>query len=410
MKKLILSTALILGSLTLISMAQAIAQDWSQWRGDNRDGKVNGSALPDKWPMELTHQWKVTIGTGDATPALVGKKLYVFTRQDDQEVILCLDADNGKELWRDQYKSQEVTGAASRHPGPRSSPVVADGKVVTIGVAGIISCLDAATGQLIWRKDPFPGVFPMFFTSMSPLVVDGLCIAHLGGVGNGAIIAYNLETGDEMWRWSEEGPDYGSPVLLTVAGTKQIVTLTEKSIVGINAADGNKLWKIPFVPQRRAYNAATPIVDGQRIIYTGAGRGSKMIAIEKQGNGFTAREIWNNPDIAVQFNTPVLKDGMLFGLTNMGKLFCLQTQTGKTLWTDSDQLDRGGFAAILDAGGVMLALPSNAELVAFKPEGNAYAELGRTKVAESPTYAHPVISGNRIYIKDNDSVTLWMIK
>ncbi len=409
MKKIILLTALMLCILIFISRAQIVAQDWPQWRGDNRDGKVKEFTPPDKWPMELTQQWKVTVGTGDATPALVGKKLYVFTRQDDQEITLCLDADHGKEMWRDQYKAQTVTGAASRHPGPRSSPAVADGKVITIGVAGIISCLDAITGKLVWRKDPFPGVFPMFFTAMSPMVVDGLCIAYLGGVGNGAIIAYNLESGNEKWRWSEEGPDYGSPVLLTVAGTKQIVTLTEKSIVGINAVDGKKLWQLPFVPQSRAYNAATPIVDGQRIIYTGAERGTRMIAIEKQGNGFTAREVWNNPEVAVQFNTPVLKEGMLFGLTNMGKLFCLQAETGKTLWTNSEQLDRGGFAAILDAGAVMLVLPSNPELIAFKPEGKAYAELGRTKVAESSTYAHPVIAGNRIYIKDNDSVTLWTI-
>ncbi len=101
---------------------------------------------------------------------------------------------------------------------------------------------------------------------------------------------------------------------------------------------------------------------------------------------------------------------MLFGLINMRKLFCLQAQTGKTLWIDSVQLDRGGFAAILDAGEVMLALPSNPELITFKPHGKAYAELGRIKIAESPTYAHPVIAGNRIYIKDNDSVSLWMIK
>ena len=167
---------------------------------------------------------------------------------------------------------------------------------------------------------------------------------------------------------------------------------------------------LPFVPQRRAYNAATPIIDGNRIIYTGAGRGSKMIAIEKQGNDFIAREVWSNPDVAVQFNSPVLKEGMLFGLTNMGKLFCLQAQTGKTLWIDSVQLDRGGFAAILDAGEVMLVLPSNPELITFKPDGKAYAELGRIKIAESPTYAHPVIAGNRIYIKDNDSVSLWMTK
>ncbi len=409
MKKLIVLTSPILGAFVLVSISQAVAQDWSQWRGDNRDGKVKEFKVPDKWPMELTQQWNVIVGTGDATPALVGKKLYIFTRQEDQEVILCLNADNGKELWRDQYKAQEVTGAAARHPGPRSSPAVADGKVVTIGVAGILSCLDTATGKLVWRKDPFPGAFPMFFTATSPMIVENMCIAHLGGVGNGAIIAYDLDTGDEKWRWSEEGPDYSSPVLITVAGIRQIVTLTEKSIVGINALDGKKVWQLPFVPQRRAYNAATPIVDGQRIIYTGAERGTKMIAVVKDGNGFTATEVWNNPDLAVQFNTPVLKEGKLFGLTNMGKLFCLQAQTGKTLWTDSNQLDRSGFAAILDAGKVLLVLPSNPELIAFKPDGKAYSELGRTKVAESPTYAHPVIGGNRIYIKDNNSVTLWTV-
>jgi len=410
MKKIILVTALVLVALILISISQAFTQDWSQWRGDNRDGKVKEFTQPDKWPMELTEQWKVSVGFGDATPALVGKKLYVFTRQQNQEVILCLDADNGKEVWRNQYEAQEVTGAASRHPGPRSSPAVADGKVVMIGVAGIISCLDAATGKLTWRKDPFPGKFPMFYTAMSPMIVDNLCIAHLGSAGNGAIIAFELQTGNEKWRWSEEGPEYGSPVLMTVSGTRMIVTLTEKSIVGINAADGKTLWQLPFVPQRRAYNAATPIVDGQRIIYTGAERGTKMITIEKQGNDYIATEVWSNPDLAVQFNTPVLKDGMLFGLTNMGKLFCMEAQTGENLWTNADQLDRGGFAAIIDAGEVLMVLPSNSELIAFKPEGKTYSELGRTKVAESQTYAHPVIAGKRMFIKDNDSVTLWAIK
>jgi outer membrane protein assembly factor BamB len=410
MKQLIFFKTLISGILTLIFITQLSAQDWSQWRGNNRDGKVEGFTTPGQWPLKLAQQWKVTVGTGDATPALVGNKLYVFTRQGDQEVILCLDADNGKELWRNQYQAQEVTGAAARHPGPRSSPAVGEGKIVTIGVAGIISCLDAATGKLAWREDPFPGAVPTFFTSMSPMILDGMCIAHLGGTGNGALIAYNLDSGTEKWRWSEEGPEYSSPVLTTVSGTKQIVTLSEKSIVGINAADGKKLWLLPFVPQSRAYNAATPIVDGQRIIYTGAGRGTGMISIEKQGNGFTTRDIWNNPEVAVQFNTPVLKDGMLFGMTNMGKLFCLEAVTGKTLWIDSFQLDRGGFAAILDVGEVMMVLPSNPELIAFKPEGNSFTELGRTKVADSPTYAHPVISGKTMYIKDSDSVICWNIQ
>lgn len=385
-------------------------QDWPQWRGTNRDGVVKGFSSPENWPEAFSSVWAVNVGSGDATPVLVGDNLYVFSRQGDSEVVLCLDKDNGEELWRSTYKAQEVTGAGARHPGPRSTPVVAEGKIVTLGVGGILSCLDAASGRLIWRRDPFPGIVPMFFTAMSPMVVDGMCIAHLGGVGNGAIISYSMNTGDEIWRWAEEGPDYASPVLLTVAGIKQIVTLTEKSIVGVAASDGTLLWKLPFPPQRRAYNAATPIVSGQTVIYTGAGRGTKAIKIEKQGDGFVAKERWSNDGVAVQFNTPVLKDNLLFGYSNMGNLFCINAQNGETAWVDTLKNDRGGFAAILDAGKVILALPSSAELIVIKPVEDKYTELARIKMADTPTYAHPVIAGNSIYLKDEETLTLWMMK
>jgi len=126
----------------------AWGQDWPQWRGPNRDGKVTGFTAPQQWPAALTQKWKVTVGTGCATPALVAGKLYVFARQGDEEVILCLDADTGQEKWKDTYAAQAVTGAARRHPGPRSSAAVAQGKVVTLGVGGVLSCLDAATGKL----------------------------------------------------------------------------------------------------------------------------------------------------------------------------------------------------------------------------------------------------------------------
>ena len=410
MKNINQSRAVMVGCVILLIASCVFAQDWPQWRGPNRDGKVSGFTAPQEWPKELTQKWKTTVGSGDATPALVGNKLYVFTRQGDEEVTLCLNAGNGKELWKDKYAAQAVTGAARRHPGPRSSPTVANGKVVTMGVGGIVSCLDTATGKVVWRKDPFPKVVPRFFTAMSPIVVDGMVIAHLGGQGNGAIIAYNLATGNEKWRWAGEGPEYASPALLTVGGTKQIVTLAEKSIVGIGVADGKLLWSLPFMPVRRAYNAATPIVDGQTVIYTGAGRGAKAVRIEKQGDGFAAKELWSNPELAPQFNTPVLKDGLLFGLSNRGNLYCINARTGKTAWTDETSRDRGGFAAIVDAGSCLLALPGSSELIVFKPSDSEYSELAKIKVAEAPTYAHPVISGNRVFVKDQESVTLWTIE
>ena len=400
---------LAVGGLVAFLAIGVFAQDWPQWRGPNRDGKVTGFAAPQTWPQTLVEQWKTKVGTGDATPALVGDRLFVFARQGEEEVILCLEAGSGKELWQHKYAAQAVTGAASSHPGPRSSPAVAEGKVVTLGVGGVVSCLDANSGALLWRKDPFPKVVPQFFTAMSPLIVDGAAIAHVGGRGNGAIIAFDLATGEEKWRWDGEGPDYASPALLTVDAVKQLVTLTEKSVVGINLADGKLLWKLPFPTQRMAYNAATPIVDGATVIYTGAGRGAKAVKIEKRPDGFAAKELWSNPDLAPQFNTPVLKDGLLFGLSNRGNLFCMNATTGKTAWTDGTSHGRG-FAAIVDAGPVLLALPSTSELLVFKPSEKQYEEVARIKVAETQTYAHPVLSRKRIFVKDRDTLAMLSVE
>jgi len=396
----------MLGCVILICASCVFAQDWPQWRGANRDGKVPGFEAPQKWVLK--QRWKTPVGSGDATPALVGDKLYVFTRQGDNEVTTCLEVERGEEQWMDKYAAQAVTGAAARHPGPRSSPAVADGKVVTLGVGGVLSCLDAATGKVVWRKDPFPKVVPQFFTSMSPIIVDGMAIGHLGGQGNGAIIAYDLNTGNEKWRWSGEGPAYASPVLLTVAGTRQLVTLAEKSVVAIGVTDGKLLWQLPFAPARRAYNAATPIIDGQTVIYTGAGRGTKAVKVEKQGDGFATKELWSNPDLAPQYNTPVLRDGLLFGLSNQGNLFCINAKTGRTAWIDDTQRGRGGFGAIVSAGSCLIALSSDSEFIVFEPSDKGFSKVISTgvKLSDTPTYAHPVIAGNRIFIKDQDTVVM----
>ncbi len=403
------SIGLMVGSVVLIGATFAGAQDWPQWRGQNRDGKAAEFAAPQTWPEALAQKWKTSIGFGDATPALVGDKLYVFTRQGDDEVTLCLKADDGSEVWKDKYQAQAVTGAAGRHPGPRSSPAVAEGKVVTLGVGGVLSCLDAATGKLLWRKDPFSGKVPTFATAMSPIIAEGLAVAQLGKAGEGAMIAYDLASGDEKWRWDAGAPEYASPVLMTVDGTKQLVTLTDQGVASVGLADGKVLWQLPFVPGNRAYNAATPIVDGHTVIYTGAGRGTRAAKIEKQGDAFVAKELWSNPDLAPQFNTPVLKNGFLFGLSDRGKFFCINAENGQTAWTDSAEHGRG-FAAIVDAGSCLLALPSTSELIAFNPNGSQYEQLAAIKVAETATYAHPVIAGNRIFIKDEDTVALYTVQ
>ena len=397
------------GVVFVLGVTCAGAQDWPQWRGPSRDGKAGEFNAPAQWPQELTKKWQVNVGLGDGTPALAGNRLYVFAREGGDEVTWCLDADTGKELWKDKVEAKGIGGPAARaHSGPRSSPAVADGKVVTLGIHGVLSCLDATSGKVLWRKDPFPGKTPRFYTASSPLIVDGVVVAELGGPGDGAVIAYNLADGAEKWRLDGEAPDYSSPVLMTVDGTKQIVALTDKSVVGVGLADGKLLWKVAFVPQRMAYNAATPIVDGQTVIVTGRDRGTKALKVEKQGAGFGATELWSN-DLAVQFNTPVLKDGFLYGLTDRGSLFCINARTGQTAWTDETQHGRGGFGAVVDAGTCLVALPATGELIVFKPAGDAFAQLAKIKVSDSATYATPVLSGNRVFVKDEGSVTLYTV-
>src|SRR6266850_306930 len=141
---------IIVGSVAVLIATCALAQDWPQWRGANRDAKAADFKAPKTWPKELTQKWKITVGEGVATPALVGDRLYVFARQDGNEITRCIEASTGKELWQEKYESLGATGPAAQHSGPRSSPTVANGKVVTLGVRGMISCLAAVTGKKLW--------------------------------------------------------------------------------------------------------------------------------------------------------------------------------------------------------------------------------------------------------------------
>lgn len=392
---------LLVLSAVLLGAAAALAQDWPQWRGLNRDGIVVG-VQASHW--SATPAWEVTVGVGDATPALIDDRVYVFTRQGDEEVILCLNAGDGAEIWRSAYAAPALSGPSARHPGTRSSPAVAEGKVVALGATGVLSCLDAETGAVAWRLETGPT--PRFYTSSSPLIVDGLAIVQIGSEESGGVLAYDLASGEIRWQWMGEGPQHSSPVLMEVDGVRQVVAMTSASVVGLGLADGALLWQVPFVPQGRAYNAATPIVSGDTVIITGAGRGTRALRIVRQDEGFATEELWANPDLATQFNSPVLVDGLLFGFSAGGTLFCLDAATGETRWSDDTQLDRGGFGQIVSLGSAIALLPASGEMVLFAPSGDAYTELAKLKVSETPTFAHPVFSGNRLFVKGEETLAL----
>lgn len=406
MKKVTRITAISLCFSGLI-LFNASAQDWPQWRGINRDSKVSGFKTPATWPSELKQTWKIAVGTGDATPALLENKIYLNTRQGDQEIVLCIDAATGKELWKNQYPSIAITGPAGSHPGPRATPAIANGKVVTFGAAGILSCFEAKTGKLLWRKDNPDVAVPQFFTSMSPLLIDNMCIVHLGTKDKGELQVLDLKTGKEIWKWAGDGPSYASPSIMTFDGAKHLIVQTEKNLMALNLTDGRVLWQIPTPVQQRYYSCVSPYIDGQVIYFTGQGTGTKAIKIEKSGNDFVPKEMWSNNATGAKWNTPVLKDGFLYGFTDQKRIYCINATTGQTAWTDNAV--NSDFATIVDCGSVIMGLPSTSNLIVLKPDASAYNELAKYKVADTPVYTYPIVAGNKIYIKDAESLMMYQL-
>lgn len=397
----------LLSLLFLLSSSTIFSQDWPQWRGIGRDGKVTGFKVPSTWPGELKQEWKINVGFGDATPALSGNKIFLNTRQGSDEVILCLDAVTGKELWKNLYASAALTGPASSHPGPRSTPAVADGKVVAFGAAAILSCLDANTGNLLWRRENPTNAFPQFYTGMSPLIVDNMCIAHVGTKDNGQVIALDIKTGNEKWIWSGDGPAYASPSIMTFEGKKHLIVQTEKNLLALNLADGKLLWQVATPVQQRYYNCVSPYIDGQTIYYTGQGTGMKALKVEKSGKEYVTKELWTNSGVGAKWNTPVLKDGFLYGFTDQKRIYCLDASTGQTAWIDNTV--NGDFATIVDCGQVIIGLPVTSNLIVFKPESAAFTEIAKYKVSDTPIYSYPVVAGNLLYIKDAENLILYKI-
>jgi outer membrane protein assembly factor BamB len=223
--------------IALLTCVPAAAQDWNQWRGPNRDGVVAAAALPAAWPDALKPAWKLTVGAGHASPIVVGNTVIVFARQDEREVVSCLDLATGKVVWQDGYEAPyTMNRAATAHgKGPKSTPVVANGRLYTLGITEILSCYDVATGKLNWRKtfaDQFKATSPDFGTAMSPLVDRGLLIVHVGTSGQGALTAFDAATGEVKWRWTGDGPAYVSPIVVDLGGARQVVTQTQSNIRG----------------------------------------------------------------------------------------------------------------------------------------------------------------------------------
>ena len=391
----------------LLLLAAAWGADWTQWRGPNRDGQF-ALAEPKTWPEKLNTKWKVTIGEGYASPLLAGGKILEFTRQGDDEVAMAIDPENGKVLWRQSYPApyEPVRSAARHGKGPKSTPLVYQGRLYTFGISGILSSFDAATGKLEWRKDyskDFKATWPQFGTSMSPVGADGMIVVLIGTNDDGAIVAYDAKSGAQKWIWKGDGPAYASPIVVEMDGVKQIVTLTQKNAVGLALKSGELLWKIDF-PGRSGMNIPTPLQFGPRLILAGD-PGTMLVQVNKSGNAWTPEKVWQINELTMRFSSPVQKGKLVFGFTNRngGMFFCVDSESGKTLWTSEPK--QGDNAVIYISGESLFLLKDNADLIVARATGNGFQPLRTYHVAESATYANPLMLAKGMVIKDNTSLS-----
>jgi outer membrane protein assembly factor BamB len=386
--------------------AQQRPSDWPQWRGPNRDGVVSGWTAPKTWPDALTRKWKVEVGLGYATPLLVGNRLYVFTRQSTDEVMQALDAATGKQLWESRYAAPfKMSSAANRHgDGPKSTPTFNAGKLYSLGMGGVVTAYDAASGKRLWQTEAStPG--PLYGTAMSPLVDRGLVIVHVGGHDKGALTAFEANTGAIKWRWDGDGPAYNSPMAIDAGGRRQIVTFTQDNLIGVAAETGELLWRRPF-KTRATQNTITPILYRDMVIISGLDMPVTAFRITKGANGFDATTVWENPDVPLYMTNAVIAGDMLVGMThkNSGQFFALDANTGKVLWTSEPR--QATNAAIVSAGNAVFALKDDAELLVLTPSRTKFDPAHKYTVADAATWAQPTISGNRIYVKDVSSLAL----
>jgi outer membrane protein assembly factor BamB len=398
------------GAAIVFFVQSALAQDWPQWRGPDRDGLASGFAAPKTWPGYLKSKWKVTVGLGHSSPVVVGKRLYLHSRRGENEVVAAYNLDAGHVIWQDIYPAEySMNPAATGHgKGPKSTPVHHDGKLYTLGITGVLSAYESANGKLLWRKESlnlFKAKAPLFGTSTSPVVDRGLVIVFMGGNDSGALVAFDANTGAEKWRWSGDGPGYASPIVVEIAGKRQIVTQSQKNIIGVWADNGALLWQIPFETEY-VQNIVTPVQYKDLLIFSGINKGVFAVRVGWRDNKWITDTVWQNKEVSMYMNSPIVHREMVFGMShrNKGQFFCLDANTGKTLWTGDPR--QGENAAMIIANDLLFSLTNDADLIVAKASDKAATAVRKYRVADSPTWAHPAIVGKHVLIKDENSLAM----
>jgi outer membrane protein assembly factor BamB len=404
--------------LTVIALSVAVAnvsaQDWSQWRGPNRDGVIPVAVIPKQWPKSTRRSWQVEIGEGYSSPVIAGGRAFLHSRRDPDEIVTAIDLATGKVAWQQKYtaaftKNQYATQMAK---GPNSTPLVAGSRLFTLGVTGILTAWNVADGSIAWRQDYSSTIdtSKLFCgTAMSPLLEGGALIVHVGSdVHGGRVLALDPATGKEKWSSKGLGPGYASPMAATIDGVRQIITMTNGSIAGINATDGAPLWSIPF-PDDWHENIVSPIWTGSSLIVAGIRQGTQAYSIARADGKWVTKQLWKNTDATMYTASPVFIDGVIYGMSNKrrGQFVALRASDGWLKW--STQGRDGNHASILQANDHVLFLTDGGVLIVARRTPEGFTEEKRYEIGTSATWAQPILLADGLLVREATGVVklLW---
>ena len=413
-RRRLLYCALALTFVASSAATRAVGDSWPQWRGPARTGVLSDAEAPTAWPVNLAKGWSVEVGEGYSSPVAGNGRVFVHSRRDPDEVVSAIDLASGKVAWTQQYPApmQKNPYAKQMAKGPYSTPLLSGDRLFTLGTTAMLTAWNAATGTQQWRKDFSSRVdtSKLFCgTAMSPLDTRNGIIVHVGDDRAGSIMALDPATGKERWTTAVSGPGYASPIEVTLAGTPQIVTMTTKSVIGVESATGKLLWEFPYSDEWNE-NIVTPIATSTGVIVSGVRQGTRRLIVTRSGNQWAVKEAWHTPDIAMYMSSPVLVQDTLFGHSSKrkGQFVAIDSDTGKLRWSTEGR--NASSAAIVAAGKHLVYLTTESQLIVAASSPTGYEEARRYTVAASTTYAHPIVLKDRVVVRDASHVTVWNLK
>jgi outer membrane protein assembly factor BamB len=376
---------------------QAIS-DWPDFRGPGRDGGYDATDIRIDWPSDgLPQLWKQPIGLGYASFVVSDGRAFTIEQRRHQEVVAAYDVETGRELWTNGWDGEFVESMGG--DGPRATPTYRDGRVYALGALGELRCLDAATGQVIWRRNILEdnGARNLDWgMAAAPLVVDDAVVVLPGGSGGRSVVAYDRRTGTPVWSALDDRQAYTSPMLVTLAGERQILVVTASRAVALSPDGSRLLWDYPWATDM-GINAAQPVLLGDDRVFLSAsyGQGAAVFEVVRADGRLTTRTIWRNNRMKNRFTSSVLHDGYLYGLDE-SILACIDAATGELKWKGG----RYGYGQLVLAGDHLVVLTERGELALVKATPEGHVELAQFPALEGKTWNHPVIVNGTLLVRN----------